>query len=74
METRAFIKFFFQGKVRKEIYAILIETLGEVAPSHATVKNLVAQLILGDFSTFVAPRTRLTKTVTSPALFIKFTS
>jgi len=44
IETRAVIKFFFlQGKKPKEIHAILIETLGEHAPSYATVKNWVAQ-------------------------------
>jgi hypothetical protein len=44
IEMRAVIKFFFfslQGKVPKEIHAILIETLGEHAPSYATVKNWV---------------------------------
>jgi len=42
IETRAVIKvFFFQGKMPKEIDAILIETLGEHAPSCATVKNWV---------------------------------
>jgi hypothetical protein len=40
METRAVIKFFFlQSKAPKEIHAILKETLGEHAPSYATVKN-----------------------------------
>ena len=42
METRAVIKFvffFLQGKAPKEIRAILIETLGEHAPSYANVKN-----------------------------------
>ena len=40
IETRAAIKFFFlQGKMLKEIHAILTETLGEHAPSYATVKN-----------------------------------
>jgi hypothetical protein len=40
IETRAVIKFFFlQGNEPKEIHAILIETLGEYAPSYATVKN-----------------------------------
>ena len=40
METRA-IKFFFflQRKAPNEIHAILKETLGEHAPSYATVKN-----------------------------------
>jgi len=43
METQAVIKvffFFLQGKVLKEIHAILKETLGEHAPSYATVKKL----------------------------------
>ena len=45
IETRAVIKFFFlQGKAPKEIHAILIETLGEHAPSYATVKKWVASL------------------------------
>ena len=49
METRAVIKFFFlQGKAPKEIHAILIEPLGEHAPSYATVKNWVAQFKRGD--------------------------
>jgi len=40
MKTRAVIRFFFlQGKAPKEIHAILIETLGEHAPSYATVRN-----------------------------------
>ena len=51
-ETGAVIKFFFLGgKAPKEIYVILIETLGEHAPSYATVKNYVAQFKRGDFST-----------------------
>jgi hypothetical protein len=33
--------FFLQGKAPKEIHAILKETLGEHAPSYATVKNWV---------------------------------
>jgi hypothetical protein len=42
IETRAVIKFFFlQGKALKEINAILIETLGEHAPSYATAKKWV---------------------------------
>ena len=36
--------FFLLGKAPKEIHAILIETLGEHAPSNATVKNWVAHL------------------------------
>jgi hypothetical protein len=53
IETRAVIKFFFflRGKATKEIYAILTETLGEHAPSYATVKNWVTQFKRGDFST-----------------------
>ena len=48
--------FFLQGKESKEIHAILTETLGEYAPSYATVKNWVAQFKHGDFSTSDAPR------------------
>ena len=44
------------GKAPKGIHAILTETLGEHAPSYATVKNRVAQLKRGDFSTCDAPR------------------
>jgi len=42
IETRA-VKFFFplQGKASKEIYTILIESLGEHALSYVTVKNFV---------------------------------
>ena len=43
IEKRAVFKFFLQGKEPKEIHSILIETLGEHAPSHATLKNWVAQ-------------------------------
>jgi len=67
METRAVIKFFFlQGKAPKE-------TLGEHAPSDATVKNWVAQFKRGDFSTCDAPRPGRPKTVTTRRLMIKFT-
>jgi len=66
IEMQAVIKFFFlQGKAPKEIHAILIETLGEHAPSYATVKNWVAQFKHGDFSTCGAPRPGRPKTVTS---------
>jgi len=71
METRAVIKCFFfplQGKAPKEIHAILKETLGERAPSYATVKNWVVQLKLGDFSTCDAPRPERPKTVTTPEI------
>ena len=57
IETRAFIKFFFlQGKALKEIDAILRETLGEHAPSYATVKNWVAQFKRDYFSACDVPR------------------
>ena len=56
-ETRAVINLFFlQGKASKEIHAILTETLGEHAPSYATVKNWVAQFKRGDFPICFAPR------------------
>jgi len=53
-----------QGKVPKKIHAILTETLGEYAPSYATVSNWVAQFKRGDFSTCDAPRPGRPKTVT----------
>jgi len=66
METQAVIMFFFlQGKAPKEIHTILIETLGEHAPSYATVKNWVAQFKCGHFSTYEAPRPGQPKTVTT---------
>jgi len=69
IETRAVIKFFFlRGKAPKEIHAILIEILGEYAPSYATVKNWVAQFKRGDFSTCHAPRSGRPKTVTTPVI------
>ena len=69
METRAVIKLFFlQGKVPKEIHAILTETLWEHASSYATVKNWVAQFKRGDFSTCDAPRPGRPKTVTTPEI------
>ena len=58
--------FFLQGKTHKEIHAILIETLGEHAPSYATVKNWVTQFKCCDFSTCDAPRPGRLKTVTTP--------
>jgi len=57
---------FLQGKALKEIHAILTETLEGHAPSYATVKNWVAQLKHGDFSTCDAPRPGRPKTVTIP--------
>jgi len=60
--------FFLQGKAPKEIQAILTQTLGEHAPSHATIKNWVAQFKHGDFSTCDAPRPGRPKTVTTPEI------
>jgi len=69
IKMRAFIKFFFlQGKAPKEIHALLIETLGEHAPSYATVKNWVAQFKCGDFTTCDAPRLGDPKIVTTPEI------
>ena len=66
IEKRAVIKFFFlQGKMLKEIHTILTETLGEYAPSYATIKNCVAQFKLGDFSTSDVPCPGRPKTVTT---------
>jgi len=68
--TRAVIKFFFplQGKEPKKIHAILTETLGEHAPSYATVKNWAAQFKHCDFSTCDAPRPGRPTTVTTPEI------
>ena len=41
IETRPVKFFFLQGKAPKEVHAILKETLGEHAPSYASVKNWV---------------------------------
>jgi len=60
--------FFLQGKTPKKIHAILTETLGEHAPSYATVKNRVAQFKSGDISTCDAPRSGRPKTVTNPEI------
>jgi len=60
--------FFLQGKAPKEIQVILTETLGEQAPSYATVKNWVAQFRRGDFSTCDAPRPERHKTLTTPEI------
>jgi len=54
--------FFLQGKARKEIHAILIESLGEHAPSYATVINWATQLKRDDFSTCDSPRLGRPKT------------
>ena len=58
--------FFLQRKAPEEIHTILKETLGEHAPSYATVKNWVAQFKYGDFSSCDAPRPGRHKTVTNP--------
>ena len=69
IETRAVSSYFFlQGKAPKEIHAILTETLGEHAPSCATVKNWVVQFKRGNFSTCDAPRSGRPKTVTTPEI------
>jgi len=62
------IFFFLQGKAPKKIHAILTETLGEHAPSYATLKNWVAQFKRGDFSTCYAPSPGRPKTVTTPEI------
>jgi len=60
--------FFLQGKAPKEIHTILTETLGEHAPSYATVKNWVAQFRRGDFSTCDASHHGRPKKVTTPEI------
>ena len=60
--------FFLQDKSLKEIHAILTQTLGEHAPSYATVKNLVALFKRGDFPTCDASHPGRTKTVTTPEI------
>ena len=62
------VLFILQDKATKEIHAILTESLRELAPSYATVKNWVAQFKRGDFSTCVAPRPGRPKTVTTPEI------
>jgi len=47
---------------------MLKETLGEHAPSYATVKNWVTQFKSGDFSTCDASRPGRPKTVTTPEI------
>ena len=60
--------FFLQGKAPKEIHAILTETLGEHAPSYATIKNWVAQFKRGDISTCDVPHPGWHKTMTTPEI------
>ena len=69
IEMRDF-KFLFscKDKAPKEIHAILIETLGEHAPSYATVKTWMAQFKRGDFSTCDAPRPGRPKIMTTPEI------
>ena len=55
-------------KAPKEIHAILTETLGESTPSHATVRNWVAQFKRGNVSTYHVPLPGRPKTVTSPEI------
>ena len=62
---------FMQGKAPKEIHAILIETLGEHAPSCITVKNWVVQFKHGDFFSCDAPCPGRPKTVTTPEIIHK---
>jgi len=59
---------YLQGKAPKEIQAILTETLGEHAPSYATVKKWVAEFKHGDLSTCVATRPGRPKTLTTPEI------
>jgi len=64
-ETRV-VKFFFSCKARRRRkFTPFSQTLGEHAPSYATVKNWVAHFKRGDFSTFDAPRPGRPKTVTT---------
>ena len=51
-----------------EIRAILTETLGEHAPTYATVKNCVEQFKRVDFSTCDAARPVSLKTITTPEI------
>jgi transposase len=57
-----------QGKAPKEIHAILQETLGEHAPSYATIRNWVTQFKCGDFSNSDALHPGRPKTVTTPEI------
>jgi len=70
METRDISKFFPPCKARRprKFTPSLKETLGEHAPSYATVKNWVVQFKRGDFSACDAPRPGRHKTVTTPEI------
>ena len=62
LETRAVIKLLFLARQGAEGNS---ETLGEHAPSYATVKNWVNQFKRGDFSTCDAPHPGRHQTVTT---------
>jgi len=66
--TSCQVFFFLQGKAPNEIHTILRETLGEHAPSYATVKNWVAQFKCGDFSTCDASYPGQPKTANAPEI------
>jgi predicted XRE-type DNA-binding protein len=57
--------FSLHGKAAKEFHASLKEKLGQHAPTYAIIKNWVAQVKNGDFSTSNAPRSRRHKKVTT---------
>jgi len=57
--------FFLHGKAAKEFHASMKEKLGQHAPSYAIIKNWMAQVKNGDFSTSNAPRSRRHKKVTT---------
>ena len=67
-DARCYQVLFLQCDAPKEIHAILIETLGEHAPSYATVTNWVAKFKRGNFSTCDAPRPGRPKTVVTPEI------
>jgi len=67
-ELSSSLFFILQGNAPKEIHAIMTETLGEHAPSYATVKRSVAQFKRGDFFTCDASRHGRPKTVTTPKI------
>ena len=70
IETRDILNFYFSSKARRrrKFHAILKETLGENAPSYATVKNWVDLFKRGDFSTCDVPLPGWPKTVTNPEI------
>jgi histone-lysine N-methyltransferase SETMAR len=69
IESRAFMNFFFPARQGAEGNRVILkETLGEHAPSWGTVKNWVAQIKFGYFSTCVGPCPGRPKTVTTPKI------